>query len=55
MFFAHRHRKKDIEDGSLIEIPLKDMRLHKQRSYVIYKRYHKKNTGLSRWIESSIF
>jgi LysR family transcriptional repressor of citA len=46
--------KKDIEEGSLIEIPLKDVRLHKQRSYVIYKRYHKKSPGLSRWIESNI-
>jgi LysR family transcriptional repressor of citA len=45
--------KKDIEEGILIEIPLKDMPLHKQQSYVIYKRYHKKSAGLSRWIESN--
>ncbi|MDR1649777.1 MAG: LysR family transcriptional regulator [Synergistaceae bacterium] len=46
--------KKDIEEGSLIEIPLKGMQLHKHQSYVIYKRYYKKSTGLSRWIESNI-
>jgi LysR family transcriptional repressor of citA len=46
--------KKDIEEGSLIEIPLKDIPYHTQKSYVIYKRYHKKATGLSRWIESNI-
>jgi LysR family transcriptional repressor of citA len=46
--------KKDIEEGSLIEIPLEDMQLHQKQSYVIYKRYHKKATGLSRWIESNI-
>jgi LysR family transcriptional repressor of citA len=46
--------KKDIEKGSLIEIPLKDMPLHKQQSYVIYKRSHKKSAGLSRWLESNV-
>ncbi|GHT01034.1 LysR family transcriptional regulator [Synergistales bacterium] len=44
--------KKEIEDGSLIEIPLKDMRSHEKQSYLIYKR-HKKSAAISRWIESN--
>jgi LysR family transcriptional repressor of citA len=46
--------KKEVEEGSLIKIPLKDMQLHEKQSYVIYKRYHKKSIGLSCWIESNI-
>ncbi len=45
--------RKEIEEGSLIEIPLKDVPLLEKQSYVIYRRDYKKSTTILHWLESS--
>ena len=45
--------KNDIEDGSLIEIPLKDFRLSEKQSYMVFRRDYPDFKPLARWIALS--
>lgn len=47
--------KKDLEEGSLIEIPIKKMRIIEKQSYVIYKKNYNESKSLSKWIKFSNF
>jgi DNA-binding transcriptional LysR family regulator len=44
--------QKDIKEGTLIEIPIKNTRLIEKQSYIIYKKNYKESNPLSVWLKS---
>lgn len=43
--------RKEIEEGALIEIPLKGVPPLEKQSYIIYRRDYKKSTTILNWLE----